>query len=162
MSDDKLTEEENKLHMALGKKKLPFGLVNKPPGLWNDELAIIAFENIWKHQNPKYVKSIFPKLFWGSWKWTKINVQNWKTKKSFAKKKFFLIVTNRKLYLRKWERLVGKSLFCTIVHFFANSDRSCPKKPQFCILQNFFWFFFRAEKNDTIKAKVIRKVLGVF
>jgi len=45
MSDDKLTEEENKIHMALGKKKLPFDLVKTPPGLWNDELAIIAFEN---------------------------------------------------------------------------------------------------------------------
>jgi len=46
MSDDKLTEEEIKIHMALGKKKLPFGLVKTPPGLWSDELAIIAFENI--------------------------------------------------------------------------------------------------------------------
>jgi hypothetical protein len=32
--------------MALGKKKLPFDLVTTPTGIWNDELAIIAFENI--------------------------------------------------------------------------------------------------------------------
>jgi len=45
MNDAKLTHEEEKVQMALGKKKLPFRLVNMPPGLWSPELAIIAFEN---------------------------------------------------------------------------------------------------------------------
>ena len=45
MNDAKLTHEEEKVQMALGKKKLPFRLVNTPPGLWSPELAIIAFEN---------------------------------------------------------------------------------------------------------------------
>ena len=33
--------------------------------------------------------------------------------KKFAKKKFFLMLTNKKTFSRKWERLVGKSLFRT-------------------------------------------------
>ena len=46
MDDSKLTHEENKIKMALGKKKLPFKLVKAPPGLWSPQLAIIAFETI--------------------------------------------------------------------------------------------------------------------
>jgi hypothetical protein len=45
MDDDKLTREENTIQTALERTGLPFRLVDTPPGLWNDELAIIAFED---------------------------------------------------------------------------------------------------------------------
>lgn len=46
MDDDKLTFEETRIQKALDIKKLPFKLTDTPPGIWNDEMAIIAFENI--------------------------------------------------------------------------------------------------------------------
>ena len=46
MDDDKLTFEEHRIRNALHRKKLPFKLTKTPPGIWNDQFAIIAFENI--------------------------------------------------------------------------------------------------------------------
>ena len=45
MDDDKLTFEETRIHNALHRKKLPFKLTKTPPGIWNEQFAIIAFEN---------------------------------------------------------------------------------------------------------------------
>ena len=45
MNDDKLTFEEDKISKTIRKSGLPFRLVKTPPGIWSQELAIIAFEN---------------------------------------------------------------------------------------------------------------------
>jgi hypothetical protein len=45
MNDDKLTFEEDKISKTIRKSGLPFRLVKTPPGIWNQELALIAFEN---------------------------------------------------------------------------------------------------------------------
>ena len=45
MNDDKLTYEENKINKTIRKSRLPFRLVETPPGIWSEELALIAFEN---------------------------------------------------------------------------------------------------------------------
>ena len=45
MDDAKLTHEERQIASSLRKKKLPFKLTDGQPGLWSEELAIIAFEN---------------------------------------------------------------------------------------------------------------------
>ena len=45
MNDDKLTHEETRISSSVRKKKLPFKLTDGQPGIWSEELAIIAFEN---------------------------------------------------------------------------------------------------------------------
>ena len=65
-------------------------------------------------QNPQNSKkSIFSKLFWHFQFWTFIFVHFRFLQNSLPKKKFFLMQQNEKSFFRKWERLVGKSLFRT-------------------------------------------------
>jgi hypothetical protein len=45
MNDDKLTTQENRINSALSISGLPFKLVSGQPGIWNQEIAIIAFRN---------------------------------------------------------------------------------------------------------------------
>ena len=45
MDDAKLTHEEQQIASSLRKTNLPFKLTDGQPGLWSEELAIIAFEN---------------------------------------------------------------------------------------------------------------------
>ena len=82
-----------------------------------------------------------------------------KTQKKFCGKKYFFYRNKSKTLFTKMRAFSRK---ITFLHFFAKLTDHVQKKPQFCILQNFFWFFFRAEKNETIKAQVLQKVLGVF
>ncbi len=82
-----------------------------------------------------------------------------KTRKKFCEKIFFFYRNKSKTLFPEMRAFSRK---ITFLHFFAKTGRPCPKKPQFCILQNFFWFFFSAEKKDTIKAQALRNVLGVF
>ena len=45
MDDGKLTVQEGKINKALKRMGISFRLFPDPPGIWNKELAIIAFEN---------------------------------------------------------------------------------------------------------------------
>lgn len=45
MNDDKLTIEEDRINAALKRNGIRYKLVLNPPGVWSQELAIIAFEN---------------------------------------------------------------------------------------------------------------------
>lgn len=45
MDDDKLTHEEQQIASRLRNTNLPFKLTDGQPGIWSEELAIIAFEN---------------------------------------------------------------------------------------------------------------------